>query len=131
MQRILFWKERCLLAVSPEGGTTGQRAWSYRVVNEEIAQDRAPDVNTSARPVFQACVSQIACMSGPSIEQAIPGRLGFRRRLGARASSPRACTGRGQTTNMSAPNPKAFPLADAKRCPGVWLNPHSNALHVR
>ena len=32
------------MAVAPEGGTTGQRARSKRVVNEEIVQDRAPDL---------------------------------------------------------------------------------------
>ncbi len=45
MRRTQFWKERCLLAVAREGGTTGQRAWSNRVANEEIVQDRAPDLN--------------------------------------------------------------------------------------
>ena len=34
------------MAGSPEGGTTGQRARSKRVVNEEIVQDRAPDLDT-------------------------------------------------------------------------------------
>ena len=34
---------------APEGGTTGQRARSKRVVNEEIVQDRAPDLNSYGR----------------------------------------------------------------------------------
>ena len=37
------------MAVAPEGGTTGQRARSKRVVNEEIVQDRAPDLNSYGR----------------------------------------------------------------------------------
>ena len=32
-----------------KGGTTGQRARSKRVVNEEIVQDRAPDLNSYGR----------------------------------------------------------------------------------
>ena len=38
------------MAAAPEGGTTGQRARSKRVVNEEIVQDRAPDLNTGQSP---------------------------------------------------------------------------------
>ena len=37
------------MAGSPEGGTTGQRARSKRVVNEEIVQDRAPDLDSYGR----------------------------------------------------------------------------------
>ena len=38
------------MAAAPEGGTTGQRARSKRVVNEEIVQDRAPDLNIANPP---------------------------------------------------------------------------------
>ena len=37
------------MAAAPEGGTTGQRARSKRVVNEEIVQDRAPDLGSYGR----------------------------------------------------------------------------------
>ena len=37
------------MAVVPEGGTAGQRAQSKRVVNEEIAQGRAPDLDSYGR----------------------------------------------------------------------------------
>ena len=52
------------MAVAPEGDTTGQRARSKRVVNEEIVQDRAPDLDTNLQSSHEAPAAWLAGLVG-------------------------------------------------------------------
>ena len=84
------------MAGSPEGGTTGQRARSKRVVNEEIVQDRAPDLDIRLRALV------------------VPWRCGLaaRRRLGTRlglaGGGPIAFALPAHATPAGTQNPRRF-----------------------